>query len=117
MKIDLTRIASCYLSDISPDNNIIDEAIATIEAVFENKTDEELYSRERPLMVAYLALHIAKAGLNIYPQNKTHAHWIHLGGGLAKCSSCKWIFKDVYDQDNEDTFCRKCGAKMDEEIK
>lgn len=44
-----------------------------------------------------------------------NAHWIHLGGGLAKCSNCKWIFKDVYDQDNEDTFCRKCGAKMDEE--
>ena len=43
-----------------------------------------------------------------------HAHWTHLGGGLAKCSNCKWIFKDVYDQDNEDTFCRKCGAKMDE---
>lgn len=45
-----------------------------------------------------------------------NAHWIHLGGGLAKCSNCKWIFKDVYDQDNEDTFCRKCGAKMDEEV-
>lgn len=44
-----------------------------------------------------------------------HGHWIHLGGGLTKCSICKWIFKDVYDQDNEDTFCRKCGAKMDEE--
>ena len=45
-----------------------------------------------------------------------NAHWIHLGGGLAKCSNCEWIFKDVYDQDNEDIFCRKCGAKMDEEV-
>ena len=43
-----------------------------------------------------------------------HGHWIHLGGGLAKCSVCKWIVKDCYDQDNEDLFCRKCGAKMDE---
>lgn len=43
-----------------------------------------------------------------------NAHWIHLDGGLVKCSNCEWIFKDVYDQDNEDTFCRKCGAKMDE---
>lgn len=44
-----------------------------------------------------------------------HGHWIHLGGGLAKCSVCKWVVKDCYDQDNEDLFCRKCGAKMDEE--
>lgn len=44
-----------------------------------------------------------------------HGHWIHLGGGLAKCSVCKWVVKDCYDQDNEDLFCRKCGAKMDKE--
>ena len=43
-----------------------------------------------------------------------HGHWIYLGGGLAKCSVCKRVVKDCYDQDNEDPFCRKCGAKMDE---
>lgn len=45
-----------------------------------------------------------------------HGHWIYLGGGLAKCSVCKWVVKDCYDQDNEDLFCRKCGAKMDGRI-
>lgn len=115
VKININRLKN-YLSDLAPDTSIVDEAIATIEAVAENKTDDELYERERPLMIAYLALRIVKAGLNVSPQNKeVHAHWTHLGGGLAKCSNCKWIFKDVYDQDNEDTFCRKCGAKMDEE--
>lgn len=43
-----------------------------------------------------------------------HGHWIYLGGGLAKCSVCKWVVKDSYDQDNDDLFCRKCGSKMDE---
>lgn len=43
-----------------------------------------------------------------------YGHWIHLGGGLAKCSVCKRVVKDCYDQDNEDPFCRKCGAKMGE---
>lgn len=43
-----------------------------------------------------------------------HGHWIYLGGGFAKCSVCKWVIKDCYDQDNEDLFCRKCAAKMDE---
>ena len=41
-----------------------------------------------------------------------YAHWIYCDNGAAKCSNCKQTFKDVYDQDNVDAFCRKCGAKM-----
>ena len=111
MKININRLKN-YLSDLAPDTSIVDEAIATIEAVAENKTDDELYERERPLMIAYLALRIVKAGLNVSPQNKeVHGHWKNvkrvLNSKWGECSNC--------DRAHDITrYCPYCGAKMDE---
>jgi rRNA maturation endonuclease Nob1 len=41
------------------------------------------------------------------------ATWlIRKWGDNAKCSNCGHTFKDVYDMDNHDRFCRFCGSKM-----
>lgn len=102
MKININRLKN-YLSDLDPDTSIVDEAIATIEAVAENKTDDELYERERPLMIAYLALRIVKAGLNVSPQNnEVHGRW-------------EVVYNSVGKQEGQCTHCPNCGAKMNEE--
>ena len=44
-----------------------------------------------------------------------HARWIDKQAGNATCSNCKHRHKGVYDDDNEDRFCRSCGADMRED--
>ena len=45
--------------------------------------------------------------------SKNTATWlIRKWGDDAKCSNCGHTFKDVYDMDNHDRFCRFCGSKM-----
>lgn len=112
VKINMNRLKN-YLSDLDPDTSIVDEAIATIEAVAENKTDDELYERERPLMIAYLALRIVKAGLNVSPQNnEAHGWWVNNDFDkdiVRTCSICKRSVNAFTYR-----FCPNCGAKMDE---
>lgn len=45
-----------------------------------------------------------------------HGHWMNLKNGNATCSECGRTFRDVYDFDNADDYCRHCGAKMYEEV-
>jgi len=46
--------------------------------------------------------------------SKNTATWlIRNWGDDAKCSNCGHTFKDVYDMDNHDRFCRFCGNKME----
>lgn len=40
--------------------------------------------------------------------------WIDKNAGNATCSICKRRHKDVYDDDNSDSFFRSCGADMRE---
>jgi len=41
-------------------------------------------------------------------------YWlIRKWGDDAKCSNCGKTFKDVYDMENYDGFCRHCGTKME----
>ena len=42
-----------------------------------------------------------------------HGHWTCKHNGYARCSACGGYFAGVYDDDNEDKSCRRCGAKMD----
>ena len=44
-----------------------------------------------------------------------HGHWTYKHNGYARCSACGGYFAGVYDDDNEDKYCRRCGAKMDGE--
>ena len=46
------------------------------------------------------------------PEQKTATWLIRKWGDDAKCSNCGHTFKDVYDMDNHDRFCRFCGRKM-----
>ena len=46
------------------------------------------------------------------PEQKTATWLIRKWGDDAKCSNCGHTFKDVYDMDNHDRFCRFCGSKM-----
>ncbi|MGM9519765.1 MAG: hypothetical protein ACI3WS_03720 [Phascolarctobacterium sp.] len=45
-----------------------------------------------------------------------HGRWLHKHNGYAKCSVCGAYFAGVYDDDNEDKYCRRCGAKMDSQV-
>lgn len=47
------------------------------------------------------------------PERKTGWWLIREGISDAQCSECKMYFRDVYDMDNSDAFCRHCGAKME----
>lgn len=122
MKINMNRLKN-YLSDLDPDTSIVDEAIATIEAVAENKTDDELYERERPLMIAYLALRIVKAGLNVSLQNnEVHGRWVMSTDRtyMPQCTNCgshpfKGYIPSVEEVSRTYKFCPCCGAKMDED--
>jgi hypothetical protein len=120
VKIDINRLKN-YLSDLDPNTSFVDEAIATIEAVAENKTDDELYERERPLMIAYLALRIVKAGLNVYRQNdEVHAHWVEVdndGSYCVFCSKCRTAAHPITDLRHPENwlYCPHCGAKMGED--
>ena len=40
-------------------------------------------------------------------------YWIAFGD-LLKCPVCGRCFKDAYDFDNCDAYCRHCGTKMEE---
>lgn len=52
--MDIEKLTENYLSDFTGD--LLDEAIATIEHFCESLSENEIYHRNRPLMVAYLAL-------------------------------------------------------------
>ena len=54
-----------------------------------------------------------KRGPSAEPERKTGWWLIREGISDAQCSECKMYFKDVYDMDNSDAFCRHCGAKME----
>lgn len=42
-----------------------------------------------------------------------YGHWyIQRFGSDAKCSECGMSFKDVYDIENHDRYCRHCGTRM-----
>ena len=47
------------------------------------------------------------------PERKTGRWLIREGISDAQCSECKMYFKDVYDMDNSDAYCRHCGTKME----
>ena len=53
---------------------------------------------------------IRNAMKNILPVT---GHWIILDDIWTKCSECGIMFKDVYDFDNHDSYCRHCGARME----
>jgi hypothetical protein len=38
--------------------------------------------------------------------------WKLLDGGKGQCQECQSVFKDVWDYDKSDSFCRGCGADM-----
>ncbi|MBQ6040950.1 MAG: hypothetical protein IJL32_09280 [Oscillospiraceae bacterium] len=62
--LDIERLKSGYCRDLSPDIDLIDESIASIESISAHMSDEEIYHHQRPLMISYLALLEAKERIN-----------------------------------------------------
>ena len=54
--LDIERLKRTYTNDLSSDVDLSDEAIASIEGICENMSDDEIYHHQRPLMLAYLAI-------------------------------------------------------------
>ena len=47
------------------------------------------------------------------PEPVQHGRWyIQRFGDDARCSECGMSFKDVYDIEDYDRYCRHCGARM-----
>ena len=69
-----------------------------------DSTDKVLYN---------FTLHRILEQPTIESERKTGRWLIREGISDAQCSECKMYFRDVYDMDNSDAFCRHCGAKMD----
>lgn len=47
-------------------------------------------------------------------QQKTGKWLVRKFENEAKCSECGFWFRDVYDMNHRDNYCRHCGAKMEE---
>lgn len=47
------------------------------------------------------------------PDRKTGWWLIREGISDVQCSECGMYFRDVYDMENSDAFCRHCGTKME----
>lgn len=62
--LDIERLKSEYGRDLSPDIDLLEEAIASIESIAANMSDDEIYHHQRPLMISYIALLEAKERLN-----------------------------------------------------
>lgn len=48
----------------------------------------------------------------VQQEQKTALWIIRKWGDDAQCSNCGRYFKDVYDLDNYDNYCRHCGSNM-----
>lgn len=59
------------------------------------------------------AEHIGYAIAHLPSAQPTATWLIHKWGDDAKCSNCGRSFKDVYDMDNYDQYCRHCGTHME----
>lgn len=42
-----------------------------------------------------------------------HGKWLNCKNGNGTCSACNIRWKGIYDDDNEQSYCGCCGAKMD----
>lgn len=50
---------------------------------------------------------------NLIQERRTGKWLIRIFGGDAQCSECGMYFKDAYDLENSDHYCRHCGTKME----
>ena len=100
-------------------NEILDLA----QSALEDDTLFDAISREKAIGVinggrltklidADVAIDSIKRLPHVKPEQKTSTWIIRKWGDDAKCSNCGHTFKDVYDMDNHDRFCRFCGSKM-----
>ena len=48
------------------------------------------------------------------PERKKGKWIVSKFGADAVCSECKMYFKDAYDIENYDKYCRHCGTEMEE---
>ena len=61
----------------------------------------------------YIQREIARLGGEEEKTGAIEAEWLlYKGREGATCSYCKYTYKDVYDVENYDYYCRHCGAKM-----
>ena len=59
------------------------------------------------------ALEAVKGLPSAQPERKKGWWLIREGISDAQCSECGMYFRDVYDMENSDAFCRQCGTKME----
>lgn len=67
---------------------------------------------EKPNAWLDCAVEAVKALPPVQQEQKTALWIIRKWGDDARCSNCGRYFKDVYDMDNYDNFCRHCGSNM-----
>jgi len=77
-------------------------------------TNEFIYDAPQDEQVIMCPEHYVLSNLPSVKSERKKGNWlIHKFGDDAKCSECGMTFRDVYDIENSDSFCRRCGAKME----
>lgn len=117
---DLNKSHSCNeykmlmrMLDAEPCEDTISRqaAIDVIDAILPVEPMKNEYTQGITFGAA-LAIEYVKQLPSAQPERKTATWLIRKWGGDAKCSNCGRYFKDVYDMENYDNFCRHCGTQM-----
>lgn len=90
------------------------QALAYVGKIVNDETKIEEWKIWSAILVERTAFkHDVYDAPTIEPERKTGWWLIREGISDAQCSECKMYFRDVYDMDNSDAFCRHCGTKME----
>lgn len=101
-----------HYTDGLGDDDLKQEAIATIEQIAQYMDEDELLHHSRPLALAYLAL-TEDASAPV-----VHGRWMHLGGDEWCCSACGFVITTEGSWDKPTKkYCEECGAKMEQEAR
>lgn len=98
-----------YIEDDMSEDELVEDAILSLERQFSYMNVDELINRSRPLAIAYLALKEISDIKEVH-----YGHWLWAGKGDPPCCSycgleAKWVDGYGYMTEN---YCPNCGAKM-----
>jgi hypothetical protein len=90
----------------------LDKMLAGMRSMLADKDPDHLSTKIFNLFIARLELEPTADVVEV-----RHGEWTLNPDGSGTCSECKCTQKHIWDMDNIQSFCGKCGAKMDGGIK
>ena len=107
------KILREYVAMHNLDNMWSGGILEALDAVKDLPSPQPYTAEEIQKVQELVAVQIEKAyELGRESVQPTGTWLIHKWGDDAQCSNCGRSFKDVYDMDNYDQYCRHCGTHM-----